>query len=223
MTPADARLRARELLRLVRRGDPGALPVLADVLTYTSQPELGENLALALDGRFWKGPRRGLLIAVREADGNILNALMHAVDALFPERCAPSARQLQAHMERNAGARPGELKHPAVWIREHLMREACRTGSRHAARRALAHVRTTSGGSGVHGSGVHEHVVRTLRSGLFVFDYVRLGSNRNHELPTVIYGPRANRFWIASLGQVADDLQYRYGDGGEPFDHEVRL
>ena len=47
----EARNRARLLLEQTRAGDRDAIAVLADTLMYTDAPELGEDLALALEGR----------------------------------------------------------------------------------------------------------------------------------------------------------------------------
>ena len=84
MTSAEALETARKVFfDFAATEDPSLPPFLVDLLIYADQPQLSENIALALDGRQWVGEERGASVEPEDRASNLRIAVSNAHYVLF--------------------------------------------------------------------------------------------------------------------------------------------
>ena len=216
----EALRRAKALFAQIEREPAGGsfetAAVLADVIAYTGNENLAEELALAVAGRATaigatsvSQSARGDLVPPGWRQANLSHALMTVRRRLFPPRakpCMPSRRELAQLVE--TGARHRGFRRPAsvdlsqeihrLW---RLMRMTC--NSNRGSHRALEAANELLDGHGV------EHLsVQTRREGTLHADYVNTGETYD---ATLLYDHHANRFRVTSWGDLLETWERRYG------------
>ena len=225
MNHAEARDLARTLIARARVGDLDAAQVLVDVLASTRMPELGEQLALALQhrhfqnrrSRYYGKPMR-MPVLHKESVAIVQEALDIVERRLFGwEECLPLRRDI-VHLL-TATAPPGygsyniDWEVGQVWRR---LKEACRALV-DADPRAAVYVRQAleKAESLLEGRVFRRHVY-TLRGGHYIFDFIEMFGHPHTGGRTLIFDQRRQRFLVADVDQVAAELTHRFGAGERP-------
>lgn len=195
---ADARL----LLPKALAGDRGAAEVLVDLATYAGHEDIGEDLLLALQGREFRLPHRG--VPLQYATGrqrHITTALEYFRHALFPPRsrpCMPNAAELARLVRENSDDPRSELR-----VLRRYLEAACRSPSRRNIEEAMDVADRI-----LQGSGVETATVGTRTEGDLRFSFVNFGDTY---VTTLIYDNHADRFRITSYGDMVETWERRYG------------
>ena len=213
LTRTTARRQVRPLLERAEAGDMEAANVLVDVLAYTTRPTLGEDLALALQGREYlnldyPAVPRGLPVPPEEHAENLAGILSHIRHNFFPRRrptCLPNRAELRTLIENSS--RPGHVHNIRRALSRLLteMRGACRNTNYvgHAMERA----NDVTGGHGV-----EEMRIDTRRRGELAVEYVNFG---DIYVATVVFDWQALRFRVASPADIIEGWERRFGRAGE--------
>ena len=239
MTPAEARLRAREMFRALSKISPRVGPtdfpsrgghrdnpefferaaVLADVVLQSDRPEVGEALALAVNGRVtpWSGRFAHLGVGAALPYGTegteLKNAVDQAGDVLFPPRrgrCLPNREALWGLVSGVHGTGPeGKRAMRGIWS---TLREACTPGPggkmSHAKAMSLAD-------RALHGHNVEgaRYYLRGQRIATFL--YVNMGDTYDATICLVVSwnGRYVWRYEVSTWGDLVEATERRFPNG----------